>query len=27
VVEIEGWGYYVTENSNVYFDDMTISQA
>ena len=27
VIEIEGWGYYVTENSNVYFDDMTISQA
>ena len=26
-VEIEGWGYYVSANSNVYFDDMTISQA
>jgi len=27
VVEIEGWGYYVSALSSVYFDDMTISQA
>jgi hypothetical protein len=27
VVEIEGWAYYVSALSNVYFDDMTITQA
>ena len=27
VVEIEGWGIYVSASSNVYFDDMTITQA
>jgi hypothetical protein len=27
VVEIEGWGYYISGASNVYFDDMTITQA
>ena len=27
VVEIEGWGYYISGNSNVYFDDITITQV
>ena len=27
VIEIEGWGYYVSGNSNCYFDDIEISQA
>ena len=27
VVEVEGWGYYVSGNSNVYFDDITVTQA
>ena len=27
VVEVEGWGYYVSGNSNVYFDDISVSQS